>query len=74
VLDGCLVPDCWRNRIAGGAHAPIWIERPRRLSLALLWLLLWSLPRRGCLRLRPAFTMRWVHLGVCDSSAVGAAA
>ena len=74
VLDGCLVPDCWRNRVAGGAHAPIWIERSRRLSLALLCLLLRGLPRRSCLRLWPAFTMRWVHLGVCDSSAVGEAA
>ena len=46
---------------AGGEYAPIGTQRPRRLSLALLCLLL-TLSTCGRLRRRPPVTMRWIHV------------
>lgn len=46
---------------AGGEYAPIGTQRPRRLSLALLCLLL-TLSTCRRLRRRPPVTMRWIHV------------
>jgi hypothetical protein len=45
-----------------GGYAPIGTQRPRRLFLALLCLLL-SLTSHGRLCRRPPVSMRWIHVG-----------
>jgi hypothetical protein len=52
-----------------GGHAPIGTQRPWRLALALLCLLL-VLASHDRLRQRPPVSMRWIHVGFTSLAGV----